>query len=351
MIYFITKASKTYTLITFLNSWGVSLKGSVKLLPIERLVRAKKINSGTYILTDFDLLNDTQKDILDEVYSVLNNDSAQYKLLNQPGKSINRTHLLQKLYEKKINNFRCFPATQIPDNVQFPVFVRKGTDHSGKISELLPDTKQLENYIQKCIAGNFKSGELLITEFVDTSDSKNIFRKYSAFYVNDTIIPRHIFFSKKWMIKGADLAEKDFIAEELSYIQNNPHQKQLQEIFLMAEINYGRIDYGMLNDKMVVWEINSNPMIASSSSLKKSKRKATHQIFVKQFTTCFQSVDQTANNSAVPNPLHNYTSFSKNEIQNEFPFNKPTYLLSNFYYHIKTVILFNFYTIRNNFTK
>ena len=57
MIYFITKAKKTYTLLSFLNTWGKKLRKSKKFLPLEKLVRLKEFYPGTYILTDFDLLS------------------------------------------------------------------------------------------------------------------------------------------------------------------------------------------------------------------------------------------------------------------------------------------------------
>ena len=38
--------------------------------------------------------------------------------------------------------------------------------------------------------------------------------------------------------------------------------KQLREIFDLAQIEYGRIDYGMLDGKVQCWEINTNPGLA-----------------------------------------------------------------------------------------
>ena len=61
-----------------------------------------------------------------------------------------------------------------------------------------------------------KEGKLLdqyiICEFCDTSD-EGVFRKYSSFFVNGKIIPRHIFFSRHWEIKNDDLYDEKFYQE------------------------------------------------------------------------------------------------------------------------------------------
>ena len=136
MIYFITKARNSYGLISFLNTWGGSLKKNQKHLPIEKLVRKKELFSGTYILTDFDLLSKTQIKTLNRIYSEFNKYPQQFKLLNHPAISINRVKFLNKLYKNQLNYFRCFPSNEIPKDIRFPVFIRKGTGHDGKITNL-----------------------------------------------------------------------------------------------------------------------------------------------------------------------------------------------------------------------
>jgi len=51
------------------------------------------------------------------------------------------------------------------------------------------------------------------------------------------------------------------VVEELEYVTTNPHQKQLSEIFELAQVEYGRIDYAMKDGRVQTWEINLNPTI------------------------------------------------------------------------------------------
>ena len=120
-------------------------------------------------------------------------------------------------------------------------------------------------------------------------------------------------------------------------------------IFKLAGIKYGRIDYAIKENKIVVWEINSNPMIASSSSLKKSKRKPVHDFFASEFITVFKKLDFIQKSEPVNNPLH--SQYSKKEIQNIFPYNVIKYWISTIYQNVKSIILFNFYSFKNIFFK
>jgi hypothetical protein len=87
--------------------------------------------------------------------------------------------------------------------------------------------------------------ELLIVEFCDTSDERGRFRKYSAFKVGNRIIPRYLQVSDEWMIKtGTRVADAEAVAADRTYLEKNPHESWLRDVFALAGIEYGRIDYG-----------------------------------------------------------------------------------------------------------
>ena len=349
MIYFITKAEKTYTLLSYINTWGKGLRKWKKFLPAEKMVRQKKLYAGTYILTDVDLFNEKQKLMLATIYKMFDKHRDSFSILNHPTSSVNRLDLLKKMNDYGINSFRCFSANHIPGDIRFPVFIRKGIDHGGKITGLINHQEILGQEINECKKLGYPTENIIITEFVNTADKNGIYRKYSAFRIGDNIIPRHIFFSKNWMIKSAMLDEDEFIKEELNFLKSNPHKTALKEVFDLAGITYGRIDYGIVKGKIVVWEINTNPMIASSSSLKKPARKPAHTWFAAQFTWAFKKLETNKNSSAFRNPLA--VSVSKPELKKLFPFNPVKYFFSNLYQTIKPIILYNFYSIRNKYLR
>ncbi len=347
MIYFVVKSTNTYPLIAFKNSWGKALKKRATSLSYAKLIRQKKLHPGTYIFTGFDLLNSGQIKALQPIYATMKKHPDKFRLLNDPATSLSRIDFLTLLWEKGINSFRIFNATEIPQNVRFPVFVRKGTGHEGKLTGLISDQHQLGTIIENTQEEGFKDREILITEFVDTADESGVYRKYSAFAIEGQIIPRHIFFSNQWMIKGANLAKDKMIAEELNYIQKNPHAKQLKQLFALANIQYGRIDYSLKDNKIVVWEINPTPMIASSSSLKKSKRKPVHVLFSKDFVRELLKTDTTTSKKLIINPQQQLPQHKYTSIKSLFPYSKTQNSRINCYYILKSIILFYFYTLRN----
>ena len=106
--------------------------------------------------------------------------------------------------------------------MRFPAFLRIENDHEGNRTEVLENQGQLEQNLQSLKSQYKELNDWLITEFCDTRDPDGIFRKYSAFMVNGNIVPRHLFFSRKWCQKRKDLAESFQREEELSYLQDNP---------------------------------------------------------------------------------------------------------------------------------
>jgi len=129
------------------------------------------------------------------------------------------------------------------------------------MSPLLRSRGELEAVLD----GLHRKGEvrdgLMIVEFCDTADANGIYRKYGAFIVGDRVFARHLMFSRDWVLKRRDLSEPEMLREQRQYVEENPHEAALREIFRLAGIDYGRMDYGLLNGKIQVWEINTNPWI------------------------------------------------------------------------------------------
>jgi len=117
--------------------------------------------------------------------------------------------------------------------------------------------------------------ELLIVELCDTRDQDGLFPKYSAFCVDSTIIPRYLTFGPSYMVKHqTSHFSPERTAREREYLETNPHEEQLAEIFARARIGYGRADYGVLDGQLQIWEINLNPTIGRG--LRSGRRVMPH---------------------------------------------------------------------------
>ena len=215
-----------------------------------------------------------------------------YLLFNHPVKSTRRFELLKLLYSLKINRFNVYRLNEDLSEIRYPVFLRKSDDHTGSQSDLINDSASLTSEVNKIKDFSTDIENWVITEFRDVRDQNGIFRKYGAFYINKTIIPRHLFFSRHWVQKEAtEITEIDTAKEESEYLTNNPHEHALKDIFSIAGIDYGRIDYGINNGEIQVWEINTNPIIVTPSHVsKKAPRYEQHWYFHQRFSDSLNSL-------------------------------------------------------------
>ena len=112
-----------------------------------------------------------------------------------------RISMLRVLHQRGINLFAAYQAAELPRTVRFPVFLREdyGTKHDS--TTLLHNREQY----QAALALEQPRPGLLAIEFLDIADEAGIYRKYGAFIVGERIVPRHLFFSRHWMVKSADL--------------------------------------------------------------------------------------------------------------------------------------------------
>jgi hypothetical protein len=237
------------------------------------LIRQKTIQEGIYVFTGYGVLTRVQSEICNEFCNHIDRTGSEYVVMNHPDRVLQRYDLLKALHLNGINQFRAFRIQEIFNNnarPDFPVFIREAGRHSGSLTGILEDYDSMSNSISKLKKAGFKEEHLLVVEYVDTSDTNGLYRKYSAFRLGDTIIPRYLSLSYHWVVKenatnsaGTVLYSEEMIQEELTYIEKNPDQQILNKIFTIANIEYGRIDYGFKDGNLQVWEINTLPVIGS----------------------------------------------------------------------------------------
>jgi hypothetical protein len=101
----------------------------------------------------------------------------------------------------------------------------------------------------------------MIVEFSAAPGPDGFYRKYGAYRIGERIVPQHCFVNPKWFIKLTGGTAPQHYDEHLEYIERNPHATQLKQVFEGAKIEYGRIDYTMINGHLQVFEINTNPAV------------------------------------------------------------------------------------------
>ena len=274
----------------YLGTWGAQHFRYILPIPYEEIAKKTVYPPGIYIFSDLDVLHHDKLADLLPLWETLT--AKGYSVFNHPIESKCRFELLKLLHFRKINVFNVYRLDDDLSEMRYPVFLRKSDDHTGSQSDLINDSATLTLEINKIRNASTDLTDWMITEFCDVRDQNGIFKKYGAFYINNTIIPRHVFFSKHWVQKyPTELTEIDILKKEHEYLKDNPHEQKLKEIFSLSGIDYGRIDYGIKDGKIQVWEINTNPIILSPSHVaKKTLRYEQHRHFHRRFSDSLNSL-------------------------------------------------------------
>jgi len=238
----------------YIKHFHAQLGNCIHAISYEELFCRSQIPLGNYIFADIERLTPNHTADALDIYSKLKK-FPQIRILNNPVQSLRRFDLLRLMYKKGINPFNIYRLSDGDEPKQYPIFIRIENDHAGPITDLIYNESNFRLFRSKF--GNLKSAVAI--EFINTSDKSGIFKKYSCMIFGDEIIPKHLIFSKNWVCKTGDIVDPDTVAAESAFIHNNPHKNKLRKIFKAANIQYGRIDYGLMNGSICVWEINTHP--------------------------------------------------------------------------------------------
>lgn len=291
MIHYLTAAARRAPMDLYLKDWGVRLRRRVRVRAYEERIDPATLPDGTFVFADVDRLDPAQTAAADTLWQALAARGSRVRLLNRPGVSLRRAELLAELHRRGWNDFAVRPAAAARDGLRFPVFVRDRHEHEGAATPLLPDAAALEAALARLVAEGRDPGRLLLVEFLDTKGSDGLYRKYAATVVGGRVIAHHVMFARDWEVKGPSLTEPAMVAEERAYQLDNPHATRLRELFRVARIDYGRVDYGVRDGALQVWEINTNPTLLYPPHRYTAEQMPAKRWFVDQFDAAILAVD------------------------------------------------------------
>jgi hypothetical protein len=235
----------------------------LRLVPYETLFALQVYPPATYIFCDLDRLSLRDRERLTLVCMRLQAAGNGFRHLNDPRRVLLRYDLHNALYSAGINHYRSYRVAGMNRPTQYPVFLRGENDHNGAVSGLITDAGSLDVQLEITLAKserNRASEPTLIVEFCAEPDQNGNYVKYGAFIVGDYIIPIHRIASPHWCTKYGSVTD-EVAKANLEYVQSNPHALELKEIFGIAGVDYGRVDYGFVNGNVQVYEINLNPSL------------------------------------------------------------------------------------------
>jgi hypothetical protein len=298
MIHYVTARRMVPAMRDFLERAGRPLAKRLRIVSYPALFRAdwRELPRGAWIFTALgsDLGSfeppSPARAAMARLHAFLVAREGAERVLNHPMRYLRRYALLRALLERGINDFAAWRAGDPFGAVRYPVFLRREQGSASAPLTLLHSRAELDAALAALPS---REGSILV-EFSDTADASGIYRKYGAFVVGQRIVPRHVFFSRGWQVKRADLAGPAQIEEELAYLQTNPHERFLLEVSRLAGISYGRIDYGLRAGRPQVWEINVTPAILSPAASESEAREPVTRHFVKSFAEALAALEPGA---------------------------------------------------------
>lgn len=264
--FFVTEAA-SHGIRDYLQARGLPIADRMRVVEYERLREITRLPLGGTVFAALDQTTAAATAAASLIHDQLASADPAVAVLNNPRKVLRRFDLLTRLYETGCNRFRVIRALDDPRALRFPVFIRREHRHDGSLTPLLHDQRALDRALGELVFRGMGLTDLLIVEFCDTSDGDGLFRKYSAMRIGDVILPRHLHVSRDWVTKSENtLREEPLITEERAYLEGHPHERWLWHVFNLAQIAYGRIDYGIYRGEPQVWEINTNPTLGRNAA-------------------------------------------------------------------------------------
>jgi hypothetical protein len=298
MIRFVVPRSQDFGLLEFLDYWGDLASSPFDVVHYESLAARSSVPRGTWVLAALDQLTPHGLHLVRELESQLRASEARPSVLNSADTTLLRCDLLQRLYAEGLNRHTAVKATAGADataSLRFPVFLREEHQHTGALSPLLFSPRDLGFELAKAVVRGYRLRDLLIVEFVDTKSDDGFYRKYAAFVIGSAVVPQFMSQDTDWMLKlGRTEHTAVMIAEEYAWVRDNPHEPQLRRLFELAGVQYGRIDYAVVDGVVETWEINLNPTLARYPSLSpglQALRRPTTELFHERFHAAFRATD------------------------------------------------------------
>jgi hypothetical protein len=298
MIHYLTLAGR-WMFSEYLEYWGRDLAASkIRILRYEDLLHETRFEPGTYVFSTIEEVAPPMERFIGELALRLG-EAPRVRIFNDPQRVLRRFDLHAELWRLGRSRFRSFRVTGDLSGVRYPVFIRSERSHDGALSPLLGSPQDVETWIGRALALGRPLGDLMVVEFCETADAGGWYRKYAAFNVGGRIVPRSMNYGRNWMLKFAGNEFTLAMAEEeLAYVQGNPHERELAEIFAIAGTDYGRIDYSIKDGRVQPWEINLNPTIGrglrpSSRTIApelRDTRERTKEAFYAQFNAAWEAV-------------------------------------------------------------
>lgn len=277
MIYYVATERFSSTINRFLRSHGKELGGCLASLTYEELFFERSAPIGHYIFTDFDRLSRYELECAAHIALTMEEIVPEARILNHPLRALERYPLLVALHKTGINDFTATRLEAGERPPRYPAFIRAEDGYGGPETDILKHNDDFDAALADLKRRGLPLKGRIAIGYAAERAENGYFQKYGAFNIGGEILPYHLMYGRTWVVKThvkeskwIERRDDDFrftdpaIAEELAYVRENPHRDVLARAFAVAGIEFGRADYGVINGRVQIYEINTNPSLGGA---------------------------------------------------------------------------------------
>lgn len=266
-IFYICKYAHRYTLRSYLTMVRQPDDPRIHLLTYEMLAgartfRTENIRPASYVFTDMDRAAPRELAAAATLAAEIRAKGPGHRVINDPTNVAERFEFLRLLHMHGINRFNAYLLVEHTAPERWPVFVRSTRGSAGAPSDLAHDTTALEQAIFEMAANGVRRESIMIVEFQPTDLFHGNVVKYGAYYVAGQVFPGHVHVCTDWRSKldtEHRVLDPRVIELEQAWFREMRFRDEIARAFEIAGIEYGRVDFGLVDGRPQFWEINTNP--------------------------------------------------------------------------------------------
>ncbi len=258
----------------------------------DQVLRRRSPHKATQIFTDLDRLSDWELHEAALLFRDLN--SRGMTALNDPARFLGRSGMLRSLHRAGINQFDVYRVDSLERPKRWPVFLRLEGNHAAPVSGLLQSEEELDSALEAAVEQGAPKSALLIIEYAAEPIRPGVFRKLSVFRVGDRFLGYTCVHEDSWIVKygKAGIASDDMYEEEYAFVRDNPFADAVKPAFDLAGIDYGRADFGLVDGRPQIYEINNNPLVDLSPQRGATgRRKESSALFRTNYLQAMTEID------------------------------------------------------------
>lgn len=280
-------------------------------LPKHSLVKA------TYVFTDLDRLG--VNELIDAARLYRRLQESGCRVLNNPATARKRFALLRGLYLRGSNPFNVYFADEGRSDFRFPVFIRVADQHDGPLTRLISDQAELETAIDAASVAGIPLSTIIIVEYAAEPIRPGVFRKGSIQRVGKRLITTINWHGDDWLVEGDQYALTDeaLYDEELSMVREDRYASEASEAFEFANIEYGRMDFSLVDGRLCVYEINMNPTLVAPGPHSAPQRMESSRLRWSRFLDALHAID--TKEEAVEVEVHGLSIEAWNQAASLYP--------------------------------